>query len=260
MRTYTFHVSLPEDKAIWRKIELPADATLEGLHVAIQEAYAFDNAHLYSFFMSGQAWDERSEFTLPEDTDLWEGMLPLDTEDEAAAYADEHEADNATSLHSDLAEEIEAPTAAELRALLEFLQNDPQARQQFTDTISQEVGMPPAMIDKLINDMQTVAQGMSDDQMDGLLQVADPFATDDDIDEDEDEVGDVRTTALDALQLHEGQRFLYLFDYGDEWQFNVSVHAINPNADPTVQYPRVVESVGAAPEQYADWEERNEME
>lgn len=62
MRTYTFHVSLPGhgQQFVWRKVELPADATLEGLHFAIQDAYAFDADHLYSFFMSGKAWDERA--------------------------------------------------------------------------------------------------------------------------------------------------------------------------------------------------------
>jgi len=237
MRTYTFHVSLPNYADVWRKIELPADATLEGLHFAIQEAYAFDNDHLYSFFMSGKAWDKRSEFTLSEGTDTWAEILPLGTQNKAEDYAVEVDNDDA---------EIEAPTAAELRTILEFLQSDPQVRQQFMDTISQEVGVPPAMIDKLINDMQTVAQGMSDDQMNESLVI------------EEETVGDVRTTALAALQLSRGQQFLYLFDYGDEWQFKVKVHAINQDADPTAQYPRVVESVGAAPEQYPDWEEDEE--
>ncbi len=107
--------------------------------------------------------------------------------------------------------------------------------------------MPPAMVEKLINDMQSVAQGMSDDQIDGLLQMDDPFATEVTA---EETAGDVRTTTLAALQLSKGQQFLYLFDYGDEWQFKVKVHAINEDADPTAQYPRVVESVGDAPEQY----------
>ena len=58
MRTYTFHVSLPGHGRVWRKLELPADATLETLHFSIQHAYDFGADHLYSFFMSGQAWDE----------------------------------------------------------------------------------------------------------------------------------------------------------------------------------------------------------
>ena len=52
---------------------------------------------------------------------------------------------------------------------------------------------------------------------------------------------------------------MYLFDYGDEWRFKVRVHAIadfrDENADPDAEYPRLVESVGEAPEQYPAWDE-----
>jgi hypothetical protein len=69
MRTYTFHVSPPGFGRVWRKLELPSDFTLEDLHLAIQDAFAFDNDHLYSFFMSGKAWDAAKEYALPEGAD-----------------------------------------------------------------------------------------------------------------------------------------------------------------------------------------------
>ena len=74
MKTYTFHVSLADEEGVCRQLELPADFTLEDLHLAIQEAYAFDNDHLYSFFMSGEAWDTATEYALPEDADAWESI------------------------------------------------------------------------------------------------------------------------------------------------------------------------------------------
>jgi hypothetical protein len=52
-----------------------------------------------------------------------------------------------------------------------------------------------------------------------------------------------------------GKEFMYLFDYGDEWRFKVRLHAINENADPDVDYPRVVESAGDAPSQYGPGDE-----
>ena len=67
--------------------------------------------------------------------------------------------------------------------------------------------------------------------------------------------GNVQTTTLEELNLKSGQEFMYLFDYGDEWRFKVRVHAINENADPDAEYPRLVESVGEAPEQYPAWDE-----
>jgi hypothetical protein len=57
------------------------------------------------------------------------------------------------------------------------------------------------------------------------------------------EPGDAREAALDSLNLKIGQKFLYLYDYGDEWRFTVRVHAINVGA-PVGEYPRVVEAVG----------------
>jgi hypothetical protein len=65
----------------------------------------------------------------------------------------------------------------------------------------------------------------------------------------------VCTTTLESLGLTPKQEFMYLFDYGDEWRFKVRVHAINENADPDAEYPRLVESVGKAPEQYPAWDE-----
>ena len=66
MKTYIFHASLPGSGRVWRKIEMRADQTLENLHFAIQNAYGWDADHLYSFFMSGKAWDESTEYCLPE--------------------------------------------------------------------------------------------------------------------------------------------------------------------------------------------------
>jgi hypothetical protein len=75
----------------------------------------------------------------------------------------------------------------------------------------------------------------------------------------EDEfAGDVRHTTLESLDLKVGKRFLYLFDYGDEWRFDVRVHAMREDADPDAEYPLLVESVGEAPPQYPEWEEEYE--
>ncbi len=80
-KTYTLHVSLPGTGRTWRKIEMRADQTLEALHFAIQEVFDWDGDHLYSFFMSGKAWDNATEYCLPEGHDPW-GMPYEDDEDE----------------------------------------------------------------------------------------------------------------------------------------------------------------------------------
>ncbi|OPX87216.1 MAG: Plasmid pRiA4b ORF-3-like protein [Pelotomaculum sp. PtaB.Bin104] len=61
---------------------------------------------------------------------------------------------------------------------------------------------------------------------------------------------------ISALGLKRGQRFLYLFDFGDEWKFEVKVEEIMQSDIPPAK-PKIIESKGAAPEQYPepDWEE-----
>jgi hypothetical protein len=75
VKTYTLHVSVPGTGRVWRKIEISANQTLEDLHWAIQDAYDFAADHLYSFFMSNQAWDPSSEYSLPEGATPWDDAL-----------------------------------------------------------------------------------------------------------------------------------------------------------------------------------------
>ena len=59
----------------------------------------------------------------------------------------------------------------------------------------------------------------------------------------------VDETRIGELGLSEGQRMLYLFDYGDEWLFQIAVEAIRKSgAQP--RKPKVVGQKGKAPEQY----------
>ena len=67
--------------------------------------------------------------------------------------------------------------------------------------------------------------------------------------------GNSLETELSALNLQPKQEFMYLFDFGDDHRFKVRVHAINEQADPAVDYPRLVESVGDSPPQYGYWDD-----
>ncbi len=55
----------------------------------------------------------------------------------------------------------------------------------------------------------------------------------------------------------EKQKMLYLFDYGDDWTFEVQFLR-REAAEKGARYPRVLESKGAAPEQYPDYDEEQE--
>ncbi len=59
---------------------------------------------------------------------------------------------------------------------------------------------------------------------------------------------------MDSLGLPVKKRFLYLFDFGDEWWHSIELTSIKQQ-EPKGKYPRIIESQGEAPLQYADDDE-----
>jgi hypothetical protein len=60
---------------------------------------------------------------------------------------------------------------------------------------------------------------------------------------------DASATRLDDLHLKPGQKFEYLFDFGDCWWHEGTVEAVNPSV-PRARYPQIRASHGASPPQY----------
>ncbi|MCX6641222.1 MAG: hypothetical protein NTW14_12225 [bacterium] len=56
-----------------------------------------------------------------------------------------------------------------------------------------------------------------------------------------------------------GKNMLFLFDYGDEWRFQVELQNIQA-AKRGARYPQIIESVGEAPSQYDYEDEDGEMD
>lgn len=80
---YTFRVRIlggfyapAKSTAIWRVLEVAANQTLVDLGNAIPLAFEFTDAHLWSFFLSGKAWDRATEYALHSATDLLGGPRP----------------------------------------------------------------------------------------------------------------------------------------------------------------------------------------
>jgi len=157
MKTYIFKVKLKYDKRIWRRIEVLGSQTLDDLHMAIQEAFDFDADHLYSFFMSGKAWNISDfEYYHPE-------------------------ADG-------------GPPEANMRTLFSLIGGSkPEPRLPAT------------------------------------------------------------TVRIESLNLKPKQKFLYLFDYGDEWHFEVEF--LREGSPEEAFYPRIIDSRGEAPQQYQNCDE-----
>lgn len=77
---YTFRVRILEGlyvpaaaRSVWREIAVAANQPLADLGEAIPLAFGFDDPHLWSFFLSGQAWDRTTEYALDSQPDPFGG-------------------------------------------------------------------------------------------------------------------------------------------------------------------------------------------
>jgi hypothetical protein len=78
--------------------------------------------------------------------------------------------------------------------------------------------------------------------------------------EDDEDEGDLpfcaETAVLGELGLPLKHKFLYLFDFGDDHLFTLTVAGVEPRTA-RARYPRVVERKGAAPPQYPAWDDED---
>lgn len=200
---------------------------------------------MYSFFMSGKAWDTATEYEGSPD-EAW--LLDDDELDEDAESTASDEGDEFDLEGDDELEDEMPPNAEQLQqfhAMIKTMSSEEQA--EFVALFQQETGLPAMFTEMLISVMRSI---------DNPELLAALFDLNPDL--GLPEAGVAADTTLDSLGLHKGQKFLYLFDYGDEWRFNVKVHAFNPSAPEDLDYPVLVEAVGDSPPQYPDWDEEDE--
>jgi len=75
-----------------------------------------------------------------------------------------------------------------------------------------------------------------------------------DMEDSDSDAGSVKRTKVAQVFGVVGKKMLFLFDYGDEWRFQVALTALGEKA-PKVRYPRMLSSTGEAPPQYPDFDE-----
>ena len=56
------------------------------------------------------------------------------------------------------------------------------------------------------------------------------------------------------VPLREGQSMIYLYDFGDQWEFDVTLERVDP-ADAAARDPIILDGRGEAPDQYPSWDE-----
>jgi hypothetical protein len=78
-----------------------------------------------------------------------------------------------------------------------------------------------------------------------------------DMEDGDSDAGSVEQTTVAQAFRAPGKKMLFVFDYGDDWRFVIEARALGAKA-PKTRYPRLVASVGKAPEQYPDYDEDEE--
>lgn len=63
-----------------------------------------------------------------------------------------------------------------------------------------------------------------------------------------------KKTRIGSLTLKAGQKFSYLFDFGDSWWHEIAVEQTNGESEKG-RYPRIIEKHGDSPPQYPDWDD-----
>ena len=61
-------------------------------------------------------------------------------------------------------------------------------------------------------------------------------------------------TKLKELNLKKKQKFLFVFDFGDDHMFSIKIEDFS-QAREGIKYPVILEQIGKAPEQYEDFDE-----
>jgi hypothetical protein len=106
--------------------------------------------------------------------------------------------------------------------------------------------LTPEQIEVLLN-QQSLETGIPVDVLRGMWE-----SFQDDLHQFQEE--DTRRTdriRLSQLDLNLRKKFLYLFDYGAEWKFDIQLVQIHQTAEPADAFPRITDSEGDAPLQYA---------
>ncbi len=285
---YTFRVRIlgcmagyaPEDGTqIQREIEIAANNTFGDLGFAILDAYDFDDGHLWSFFLSGKAWDGASEYSyqgsdgdgdadlddvldlFPEDSEMRKLVLLVNDPDfepvgdfPAAIDRARLQTEIVTMLREAAASapEEDRPLMEEFAALI--AENPDADPMMLSEALGRylaedwEPGDPSAAPDALVS-------ALPDLDLAGLdLPGPDfPLFDDDAPDVDEILIRDVPYPGKTGKK-----EFLFLFDYGDEWHFGVKLIDAKGALTPNAEYPRLIASRGEAPPQYPPWDEDDE--
>lgn len=263
----------------FRVLGVPQDADLDALAGAIVSAFGFDLDHAYGFFDGKNPYRSNVAYELFRDLER-NGSLPGFSapglpESPPAELPDE--ADLALTLALDgvsqlallretadfltrrLEEEVLPRVPERLRGAvrerLTAFAADALALDEGEEDDSFELPMPPEMRamlaqpDGMEQVLATLAPAQALLGQGGLSGLA---GLDLSLSGGREERGVRGVPVTEPFGRQE--KWTFLFDYGDDWTFDVTYQGLQ-EAPPRVRLPRVLESVGTAPEQYPEWDD-----
>jgi hypothetical protein len=69
-QAYVLDAKLVGWRGVSRTIAIRGDQTLDDLHLALQDAFEWENDHLYAFWLTGRIWDDlESQYMAPFELD-----------------------------------------------------------------------------------------------------------------------------------------------------------------------------------------------
>jgi hypothetical protein len=252
---------------IQREIEIASNHTLGDLGFAILKAYDFDSDHFFSFFLSGKAWDTKTEYALhgPDGSfDAFENMaeeFPEGSEmRKLAELAEDPNSDPTAPLPPEIDQE---KLRAEIGDLFRAAVADaPAADRAVLEEFAQLITTTPNIDASMMSDAlkQFIADEPPPPDLPMLFPGLDLGGLPDPFGVEEEEAPDVDEVLIRDVPYpgKTGKKeFLFLFDYGDEWHFGVKLLGTSDKKTPRARYPRVTARRGKAPPQYPAWDDED---
>lgn len=239
-----------ERRRPYRTIAMPQSSDLYSLAQQIVGAFGFDFDHAFGFMNTRDPYRATVKYEVFGDQEM--PLLTLGP-DGARPEADEAEEALERALEQIDMEALQTEVSAfMLRRMRELvLPKVPVAVQP--------------RVSELLEEVVAEAQGEADDPLAALLGGLDggplPLALQSMLGPatPTEEYG-VRGVPVEQVFTAEAPTWTFLFDYGDDWTFEVQYKGLK-EAEKGARYPKVLESVGTAPEQYPDeedWDEDDE--
>ena len=232
-----------------RTIAVPLGADLYGLALSINKAFDFDMDHAFGFYDN-----LRSPYAAQVKYELFSD---LDEEGETEEPEDPAERALEAAMQRVDVDAVEQDVKQYMQRRMEeaVLPHVPEAlRARVSELLAEEV------FEEGDNDLMPtlpfgqggleISQGFGGELGAQLAELLGGMGA------PSEEHGVKGVPVTDVFQ-EEKQKMLYLFDYGDDWTFEVQFLR-REAAEKGARYPKVLESKGAAPEQYPEYDEEQE--